>query len=325
MNVLITNIGRRGYLVDYLKGTESFFGKVFVSDCSRTASGLYGNNDGAFILPKPLDDEKGYVESLVDLCQKLAVAIVIPVIDPEIDILSKYVAYLSSRKIFVAVSNREVLNVCWSKLSMNEFLKKNSFDIPATYKDISEFKDDYRVKKIDFPVMLKPVFGSGSADTHKASSLRQLEGLFHDGLMIQELLDGQEYGCDVFNDLAKRPVRCVIKKKLAMRSGETDKAITIFDDRIQKEVLRLAEALGHICNLDCDVIDANGKLYFIDLNPRFGGGYPMSHASGVNYLELILKMADGKKIEPEFYNYKAGVLVMKTIGICAKQWEGEDI
>ena len=88
MNILITNIGRRGYLVDFIKENADFKGKVFVSDCDNTASGLYGTNDGFFILPKPVENEILYVKSLINVCKQNNIDAVLPVIDPEIYILS---------------------------------------------------------------------------------------------------------------------------------------------------------------------------------------------------------------------------------------------
>ena len=84
MNILITNIGRRGYLVDFIKENADFKGKVFVSDCDNTASGLYGTNDGFFILPKPVENEILYVKSLINVCKQNNIDAVLPVIDPEI-------------------------------------------------------------------------------------------------------------------------------------------------------------------------------------------------------------------------------------------------
>ena len=85
MNVLITNIGRRGYLVDFLKKTESFNGKIYVSDCDVTASGLYGNNDGRFILTKPVDNEEVYVSALLQICKEANIELIIPQIVPKVN------------------------------------------------------------------------------------------------------------------------------------------------------------------------------------------------------------------------------------------------
>lgn len=319
MNILIPNIGRRGYLVRYIKNISEFNGKVYVSDCDYSASGLYGPNDGHFILPKPVDDEEKYVDYLIDLCMKVHITLIIPVIDPEIFILSKYIERFAKEHIFLLVSSKEVLNICYNKITMNNFLLDNGFLVPQTYDNIAEFESDYVDRKIDFPVIVKPIYGSGSVSTYKIDSMEEMKAVFHSGLEIQQFINGQEYGVDVFNNLEKEPVRCVVKEKIAMRSGETDKAQTVKNKEIQNTLIRLAKKLGHIGNLDCDVLKSGKKIYVIDLNPRFGGGYPATHESGVNLLKLVIAMTSGETIKPDFEHYMDNLLVMKEVGIVTKR------
>ena len=314
-NILITNIGRRGYLVDYIKEIPNFVGRVFVSDCDKTASGLYGNNDGRFILPRPIDDEKLYVKKLTELCKQQKINIIIPVIDPEIFILSKYRDQLIAKGINVIVSDKHVLDICFNKLHMNDFLTANGFLIPKTYTTIDSFSLALSVGQIDFPVIIKPVYGSGSVETCIIDNLDKIRSQYHNGLMIQELLNGEEYGCDVFNTFDKEPVRCVVKRKISMRSGETDKALTVDSPRLQNLGIKLGKCLGHIANLDFDVFDTEKGTYVIDMNPRFGGGYPATHAAGCNLMELLIQMCNGKKIAKDFESYIKNLLVMKEIKV----------
>ena len=77
----------------------------------------------------------------------------------------------------------------------------------------------------------------------------------------------------------------------------------------------MAEKLGHIGNLDVDLIKRGKDIYIIDLNPRFGGGYPATHLIGVNLLDVIIKLVAGEDVEPEFNNYESNILVMKEVGL----------
>ncbi len=313
MNIIITNIGRRGYLAEHLKRIKNT--KVFVSDCDITASGLYGKNDGFFILPKPSDNEKIYIEELLKCCLENEISVVIPVIDPEIYILSAYIEKFRKNGIIIIVSERNVIEKCYNKLLMNNFLAMNNFFYPKTFENLEKFKIEFNNGKISFPVIVKPIYGSGSNETFIVDSMNKLSVLFHEGLIIQEFLQGDEYGVDIFNTFEKKTVRCVIKKKISMRSGETDKCVTIKNKKIQSVALRIANNLGHIANLDCDMILSNDKIYIIDLNPRFGGGYLATYASGVNLLKLLIQMISKKNIRENFNDYKENVLVMKTIGV----------
>ena len=318
-NIIITNVGRRGYLVEYIKEIKSFTGKVFVSDCDATASGLYGNNDGRFILPRPVDNEELYVQELTKLCKEQQIGIVIPVIDPEIFILSNYRDQMLAEGINVIVSDKRVLDICYDKLQMNAFLSSNGFLVAQTFTDIDSFIKAYNEGRITFPVIVKPVYGSGSVETSIVDNLDKVKSLFHDGLMIQEVLKGTEHGCDVFNTFVKEPVRCVVKKKLSMRSGETDKSITINNIELQQVGIELGKKLVHIGNLDFDVFETEKGPYIIDINPRFGGGYPATHAAGCNHLDLLIRMCNGEKIQPDFDSYTKNLLVMKVINVVTHQ------
>lgn len=322
INVLIPNVGRRGYLIDYMKDTPYFTGKVFVSDCDKTASGLYGNNDGFFILSKPVDNEEKYVDELINVCKTNQINLIIPVIDPEIYILSKYINIFEKNGITALVSDRQVLDICYNKLNMNQFLAEHGFWVPQTYTDIEVFKKALLQEKITFPVICKPIYGSGSEKTQVINNMRRLEADFCEGLLIQEYFaDAVEYGVDIFNTFEKEPVRCIIKRKVSMRSGETDKSYTVKNAEITSLMLQLAKTLGHVGNLDCDIMAEHGRYYIIDLNPRFGGGYPATHMVGVNLLELVLRMMNGEKVLPDFNSYEEHILVMKTISVVKTTWE----
>ncbi|MBS4534376.1 ATP-grasp domain-containing protein [Clostridium sp. D2Q-14] len=315
MNILITNIGRRGYLVEFIKNTINFNGKVYASDCDKTASGLYGNVDKSFILPKPVDDEQSYVENLLKLCLEYDINLIIPVIDPEIYILSKYKNVFSEKGIIVLVSDKRVLEICYDKTKMNTFLTENGFNIIKTYDNLQDFKNDLFDNKIEFPVFIKPIYGSGSVDSRIIDNDEELVTFYKPGMIIQEYLNGEEYGIDTFVDNDGIPVRVVVKKKLSMRSGETDKAITVKHEDIKNVIKKLAEKLKPFGPFDTDVIETNNGIYVIDINPRFGGGYPATHMAEVSFIELLLKSARNESIEPAFDNYVIGQLTMKDVGI----------
>lgn len=314
MNIVITNVGRRGYLVDFIKSKRDFSGKVYVTDCDYTASGLYGNNDGYFILSKPVDNETVYIEQLMNLCKRKDINLVIPVIDPEIYILSQQKELFRKNNITILVSDKDVLEICYNKLLMNDFLQTNHFHVPLTYNNMNDFLNDQSKQMIDYPVFIKPIYGSGSIDSYIIHNEEELRVNFKNDMIIQEFLEGKEYGVDTFV-CNGNPVRLVIKQKISMRSGETDKAITVKEEAIKNEMMRLAKKLKPYGPMDCDIIKSNNRIYIIDINPRFGGGYPSTHMAGVDFIDLSIKLSQGIKIEPIFDNYAVGQLTMKDIGI----------
>lgn len=132
-------------------------------------------------------------------------------------------------------------------------------------------------------------------------------------VLIQEKLDGQEYGVDIINDLECNFANCIIKKKLAMRAGETDCAIVIEDSRIYETGKHLANCLQHIANLDVDMFVCNDRVYILEMNARFGGGYPFSHIAGVDLPRAIISWHKKEKIDDNWLTVKSPVLAHKDI------------
>ena len=117
--------------------------------------------------------------------------------------------------------------------------------------------------------------------------------------MIQQLIKGKEYGLDVMNSLRGDYISVSVKQKLAMRAGETDKAVTVDNANIREIGATIGKALKHVGNLDCDILEEDGKYYVLELNPRFGGGFPFSYEAGVNLPGALISWAKGKDFEHE--------------------------
>jgi carbamoyl-phosphate synthase large subunit len=109
---------------------------------------------------------------------------------------------------------------------------------------------------------------------------------------------------DVINDLEGHYMATIIKQKLAMRAGETDKAVTVYNNQLQKIGSCLGNSLRHVANLDCDILEQNGNYYVIDLNPRFGGGYPFSQMAGANVPAAILEWIDNRTASQQYFQYE---------------------
>src|SRR5690606_13122153 len=127
------------------------------------------------------------------------------------------------------------------------------------------------------------------------------EDLFH-AILIQEKIPGKEFGMDVLNDFEGNYIGTFAREKLAMRSGETDKAVSVIDGQIDSVGRTIGEKLKHIGILDCDVFQHNGEVYVLELNPRFGGGYPFSHEAGVNTAAIYIEWLEGKTDIREYIN-----------------------
>ncbi len=283
MKILLTNIGRRTYLIDYLIELKKKYNKIkiFVSDSNVNAAGMnWGKNIMAIKTPQTKDTKK-YLMKIKKVCNQYKINLIIPVSDRDLSLLSLHAKYFKKIKTKLIISSYKVIKICNNKLLTHEFCKKININTPGIRKHNS-----------DSGYLLKPIYGSGSKNIiHKIGILKKTK-INYKKFFYQKKISGQEYGLDILNDFGGKYISCCIKKKLLMRSGETDQAEIVFNNELVNLAKKISKHLNHIGNLDCDVIRSkNKKIFVIDLNPRFGGGYPFTHKYGYNYLKYMIEDA----------------------------------
>ena len=311
MNILLTSIGKRGYLVDYFK-KDIPHSKVFTSDCDVYAPGNF-ISDSYYLVPNI--EDKLYVQSLLKICQEKKIDIVVPLHDLELPILSANSNRFEDVGAKVIVSPLETTLLCQDKFDFFTFCSKEKILSPLTYKTLNSFKTGLKAGKISFPVIVKSRKGYGSMDFHVVSNISMLETIFIEKkFIIQQYIDGQEFGIDLFFNKSGKLESLYMKKKLLMRSGETDKAITVKDKIIKKTILNLSQKFRFFGPCDVDVFLKEDKCFVMEINPRFGGGYALSHKAGANFLRKIVEMINGNNSLNSFdYDYKEGLVMMKDL------------
>ena len=175
------------------------------------------------------------------------------------------------------------------------------------YFTTEEFKKELKENKIEFPVFVKPRTGSASLGINKVDNIKHLEILFElsNDLIIQEFLDGQEYGIDVYTDFVSGEIVSIFaKKKIRMRSGETDKAVSVKNDRLFKLINDFVVKLGTVGAIDIDVFEVNGDYYISEVNPRFGGGHLLAYECGENFPKFIKNNLQNISNEKNIGNYE---------------------
>jgi len=329
-NILLTSVGRRSYLVKYFKEAIGTNGKVFVANSSEI-SPAFTVADGTVVTPLIYDNN--YIPFLLDFCINHKINAIISLFDIDLPILSKHKSDFEKHGITVIVSDYDIVSVCNDKWETYLFLCKNGFKTPNTYINIDELKNDLTMGKIQFPIIIKPRWGMGSIGISEVDNLEELEVLYKKTLNIikktylkfessadynkcvifQEKISGTEYGMDIINDLKSNYVNTIVKRKIAMRSGETDCAITVNHGELKSIGKRISELTKHIANMDVDVFVANDKVYILEMNARFGGGYPFSHMAGVNLPKAIVKWINNQSVDEKTLSEKYDVLTHKDI------------
>lgn len=311
LNILILSCGTRNKIIQYFKKELSGKGQVIATDCSELAPALY-DADKYYIVPRL--DEEGYLDKILSICEENNVKAVLSLIDPELCFLAEHKQAFTEIGVIPITSDYEVVEMCFDKYKMYQFLVENGFNTAKSYIDREQFYSDVEAGLINYPVFVKPVKGSASINISKVTSKEEIELLFNrfENLMIQEFMDGIEYGADVYIDLlSKEPVSIFIKEKIKMRAGETDKSVSVKDEKLNNLIKMFVKKAGFMGIIDIDIFKVNDEYYISEVNPRFGGGYPHAYECGVNVPKMVVNNIDGIMNEDKIGIYNAGIYMMK--------------
>lgn len=330
MNILLTSAGRRGYLVEFFKQELAGKGEVHVGNSTPFASAFYYADKSVVT---PLIYDKEYIPFLIEYCKKNGITAIISLFDVDLYILSINKEKFKKVGIEVIVSSPKTIEICNDKWATFQFCKENGFHVPKTYCRLNDVRQAIENLEVRYPIIIKPRWGMGSIAVYQAENEEELEVLarkvkneifnsylkYESGfneeecVLFQEKLLGQEYGIDVIHDLRGTYCQTVVRKKLAMRAGETDCAQVLRNSQIEVLGEEIGKKLGHIGNLDMDIFEIEDKIYILEMNARFGGGYPFSHLAGVNLPRAIIKWLEGDKITDELQIIKEGLIAQKDI------------
>ena len=287
-NILITSAGRRVSLVKAFKKELkkiSPSSKVFASDALPELSAAVQIAD-AFFQTIPIK-EANYIDDLLNRCIEKNISLIIPTIDTELLLLSKNIGKFLSYNIQVVVSNTNFVEISNDKLRTHTFFDDYGIDTAKIYK-----KNNYRL-----PIYIKPINGSSSINNFIVKDENDLTGfhLNNDSLCFFEYLDHDlydEYTCDLYYNKAGY-LKCAIpRKRLKIRGGEISKGITkknSIKKFIEDNLLKINGARGCITLQVFLDKETEQNIKGIEINARFGGGYPLSYLAGGNFPKWILK------------------------------------
>ncbi len=329
MNVLLTSVGRRAYMVKYFKEVLQGEGQVFACNSDdKTIAFHYADHS----VVSPLIYDADYIPFLLDYCKNNKIDVLISLFDIDLMVLAKHKTEFATIGTRVIVSDPEVIEVCNDKWKTYQYLKEKGFNVPKTYLTLSKVMLALESGELQYPIVVKPRFGCGSIaisiaedemgllyyysrNTRAVSKtyLKYESAAADEKIIYQECLDGQEYGVDLINDLNGLNRSVIAKKKIAMRAGETDIAEVVDEPALIAEASKLAGITSHIANMDTDWFLVNGVPYILEMNARFGGGYPFSHMGGCNLPQAIINWCRGDDISKEYLSAQVGTVGYKEL------------
>lgn len=316
-NLLITSVGRRSYLVSWFKEALAGTGEVHVCN-SHSMTPAFQVADHAVV--SPLIYSEDYIPFLLDYCERNAIGALLPLFDVDLPVLAAHAEEFKAIGCFPVVASERMAHICNDKLLTVKFLAELGLPTLRTYTSLEECQSALDAHELSCPVVIKPRWGMGSIGVFVCEhpddlpllyryTNRRIEGSYlryesaednvHE-ILIQEAAPGQEWGMDIMNDLEGNLAGVSVRKKIAMRSGETDVAeVVATPPELYGLAKRISEVSHHPGNMDVDVFveqDDDGtitNLRVLEMNVRFGGGYPFSHAAGVNLPAALVAWLKG--------------------------------
>lgn len=307
-NILILSAGRRVELVQsFQKAAKrlNIKSNVVAGDCSETAPAIYFADKKAIL---PRINEPNYIDEIINVCKKENINLVIPTIDTDLLLLSEARERVEAEsKARVLVSSPELVSICRDKINTQKFLESNGFKIPKMYSEKELNSND-----LQFPLFIKPKSGSSSINTFKVNNIEELttyKALIKDPI-VQDFMEGREFTVDVFLDFDGNLITVVPRLRMATRSGEISKGKIIKDKEIIDDIKGLVKALKPIGHITVQLMKTNKGIEYIEINPRFGGGAPMSIQSGADSCENLYRLLMGEKLEYN-ENYRDNIMFFR--------------
>lgn len=300
--MLITSIGKRVQLIKHL--SKNF--KIIGVDAGELNPCRYFV-DKFYKIPKAVD--KNYISELLKICKKENVELLTPLYEGEFSILNNHRESFEDINTKLMLSSEKVIDICKDKFKTSEYFIHENIKNPRVYtkNEIKQIINNKEESK--FPLFIKPADGMGSSNAFKISNIKEL--IFFDdyikNAIIQECIEGTEYTVDALVDFKGNLIYAVPRIRLEVRNGEVVKSRTVKDKSIIYETIKVIQALnklkdennnGAIGPLTIQFFKTNkDEIYLLEINPRFGGGVPLSFQCGADYGKALNDMLDNRNTQ----------------------------
>lgn len=309
INVLFTSAGRRVELLQAFRRAYrdlNLKGHIIAVDANPLAPALqYADR---FYLVPPLTDES-YIPTLAQICSREQVNLIFPLIDPDVSLLSQYCNVLEATGAKVVVVPPNAARTTADKWLTYLFFHAHNIPTPRTW-----LPSHVKEIEVNYPVIVKPRFGSAGKNVFKANNRRELDFFLEyvPEPLVQEYLSGPEVTSDVICDFTGEVLAVVSRQRIEVRSGEVTKGKTVYEPEIIRFSVAIAKALGAIGPITLQCFVQEGRPYFTEVNARFGGGVPLGIAAGVTAPHWYLALAAGMALDiPPLGSYQVGLYMSR--------------
>ena len=329
MNLLLTSVGRRTYLVEYFKDALQDVGQIHA--CNSIETMATQRADCSFIAPKIYDKE--YISTLLDYCKKSSITALLSFLDIDLLMLAKHRKDFLKIGVQVLLAEEDAIRICNDKWQTYLFLQQHGINTPKTFLNIKDSQKALKSGKLSYPLIIKPRWGMASIGIYTADDDNELKVLYKksskeafsshlryessftpdQAVIIQEKLNGCEHGFEVLNDLNGQYVTTFAKKKIAMRAGETDVGKIISPIPFTNIAKILSEKIHHEALLSVDCFVNESGIFITEMNCRFSGHYPLCHLAGVNVPLQIVKWLSGEGTDESLLQCQEGLMIAKDL------------
>ena len=314
MNLLLSCVGKRGYIARLFREHLRPGDRIVGTSNTPWTPGFHACDVGVVM---PDIDHPSYADAVLELCRRERIDALLSFFDPDVHRLSRMRDELQALGVKAFVPGPAAADVSFDKLRTASFLRELGIATPLTVGSLAEAREALRNGELRFPLFVKPRCGFGSRNTFEARDLRQLEAFcsIEPDMIVQQKLGGEAYDFDILNDCDGRVLSVVPWRKLLSRMGETEQAETVDSPMLLDLGVRLSTALGHAGPLDADLFVENGVASVLEINLRFGGGYPVSHLAGADFPGMLLRLARGETVEHAIGRYRRGIVMTKELHV----------
>lgn len=322
IRILFTSVGRRVELIQAFKNAASHLGvslKLYGADITGDAPALFYCDKVCKVCRIK---EQEYIPQLLKICREEKIDLLIPTIDTDLLILSQKKTAFEQIGTKVLISDQDKIALCRDKRFTADFYISCGVSSPKPVDNVENYQGG-------FPAFIKPKDGSSSIDAYRADTIEELKALSErvKDYIIQPFIDGREYTIDILCDFSGNPIYITPRERLAIRSGEVLKTRITRDDRMIEESLKVIKGFCPCGPITLQLIreKTTGTDYFIEINPRFGGGAPLSMMAGADAALAILQLILGETVPYQKEAAQDGLIYSRFDQcICINQMEQQD-